>query len=108
MSWYLVSFIAVMTLATFLTRALPFLLFRRGGEHPLMAYIGRYLPPAIMLLLVIYCLQTVDFTQPPHGTPELLASGVVVAVHMLWRNSLISIGAGTALYMYLVQSGVLG
>lgn len=108
MSWYLVSFIAVMTSATFLTRALPFLLFRRGGEHPLMAYIGRYLPPAIMLLLVIYCLQTVDFTQPPHGTPELLASGVVVAVHMLWRNSLISIGAGTALYMYLVQSGVLG
>jgi len=107
MSWYLVGFIAVMALATCLTRALPFLLFRRGGDHPLMAYIGRYLPPAIMLLLVIYCMQAVDFTEPPYGAPELLASGMVVAVHLLWRNSLISIGTGTALYMYLVQSGLL-
>lgn len=107
MSWYLAGFIAVMALATFLTRVLPFLLLRQGGEHPLLGYIGRYLPPAIMLLLVIYCMKSVDFALPPHGAPELLASSLVVAVHLLWRNSLISIGTGTLLYMYLVQSGVL-
>lgn len=107
MSLYVAGLILVMALATFLTRALPFLLLR-GGGHPLLAYIGRYLPPAIMLLLVIYCLKDLDFSAPPHGAPELLASALVVAVHLLWRNALLSIGLGTGLYMYLVQTGVFG
>ena len=107
MSLYLIAFIAVMTAATFLTRVLPFLVFRGGAEHPLMLFIGRTLPPAIMLLLVIYCLKEVNFRQAPHGAPELLGLAAVVCLHLLWRNALVSIGGGTALYMYLVQSGVL-
>ena len=39
--------IAVMAVVTFLTRALPFLLFDRGGNPPkLVLYLGRVLPPA--------------------------------------------------------------
>ena len=104
MSSYLIGFILVMALATLLTRALPFLVFRRGGEHPLTLYIGRYLPPAIMLLLVIYCLQDVNFVDAPHGLAEILASALVVGLHVLWRNALISIGGGTVLYVVLVQT----
>ena len=38
--------IAVMAVVTFLTRALPFLLFDRGGEPPkVVLYLGRVLPP---------------------------------------------------------------
>ena len=107
MNEYLIGFIAVMTAATFLTRVLPFLVFRGGAEHPLMLYIGRMLPPAIMLLLVIYCLKDVEFLKAPHGAPELLSLTLVVLLHLCWRNALLSIGLGTAFYMYLVQSGVL-
>ncbi len=105
MNSYLIGFILVMALATLLTRALPFLVLRRGGEHPLALYIGRYLPPAIMLLLVIYCLQGVNLSEAPYGLAEILASALVVGLHLLWRNALLSIGGGTALYMVLVQTG---
>ena len=51
------SMIAVMAGVTFLTRALPFLLFDRG-EHPprVILYLGRVLPPAIIAMLIVYCL----------------------------------------------------
>ena len=42
-----VAAIAVMAIITFLTRALPFLLFDRGESPPkLVLYLGRVLPPA--------------------------------------------------------------
>ena len=41
------ALVAVMAVVTFLTRALPFLLFGRGGEPPqVVLYLGRFLPPA--------------------------------------------------------------
>ena len=57
--------IAVMAGVTFLTRALPFLLFDRG-EHPpgLVLYLGRVLPPAIIAMLIVYCLKGVSFAAP--------------------------------------------
>ena len=46
--------IAVMAVITFLTRALPFLLFDRGGNPPkLVLYLGRVLPPAIIAMLIV-------------------------------------------------------
>ena len=47
--------IAVMVGVTFLTRFLPFLLFDRGGKPPrIVLYLGRVLPPAIIMMLIIY------------------------------------------------------
>ena len=39
----------------------------------------------------------------PHGLPELIALTVLTALHLWKRNVLLSIGAGTVLYMVLVQ-----
>ncbi|MBO5918575.1 MAG: AzlD domain-containing protein, partial [Oscillospiraceae bacterium] len=52
--------IAVMAAVTFLTRALPFLLFDRG-EHPprIVLYLGQVLPPAVIAMLIVYCLKGV-------------------------------------------------
>ena len=48
----------IMALITFVTRALPFVLFDHG-DHPPKAvlYLGRVLPPAIIAMLVVYCLR---------------------------------------------------
>ena len=51
----LVSLIAVMAAVTFLLRALPFLAFRKKTPE-YVSYLGRVLPPAIIGMLVIYCL----------------------------------------------------
>lgn len=100
---YLLLFIAVMALATFATRALSFIVLHKVSDHPLLLYLGRYLPPVMMVLLVIYCFRDLRFTELTDGPAELLALTVVVVLH-LWRgNALLSIMAGTGLYMFLCQ-----
>ena len=105
--FYLPAVILVMAGATFLTLLPPFLLFRNRAEHPLINYLGRYLPPAIMTILVLYSLQGVDLAIPPFGARELIAVLVTLALHYWRRNSLLSIFGGTASYVLLVQSGAL-
>ena len=100
-----VAAIAVMAVITFLTRALPFLLFDRGESPPkLVLYLGRVLPPAIIAMLIIYCLRGVSFLTPGGWAPQLLCVGVVVALHLWKHNNLLSIFGGTVLYMVLVQA----
>ena len=97
--------IAIMAAVTFLTRALPFLLFDRGGNPPkLVLYLGRVLPPAIIAMLIVYCLRGVSFSTPGGWIPQLLCAAVVVVLHLWKHNNLLSIFGGTALYMVLVQA----
>ncbi|MDD2458379.1 MAG: AzlD domain-containing protein [Eubacteriales bacterium] len=99
-----VLIVALMALATMTTRFLPFILFPADKEtHPYVTYLGKVLPYAVIGLLVVYCLKGVDILAAPHGLPEALAIGVIVALQLWKGNSLVSIGAGTAVYMVLVQ-----
>lgn len=99
-----VALIAVMSLVTAALRFLPFLFFGGGRKVPsFVSYLGKVLPYAIMGMLVVYCLKDVSLVQPPHGLPELLAVLAVAGLHLWKRNALLSIGAGTVLYMLLVQ-----
>jgi len=99
--------IAVMTLATVATRALPFLMLRGREHHPLLAYLGKYLPGAVMTILVLFALRDVALFSNPYGIPEGLALSVTTGLHIWRRNALLSIAAGTATYMILVQSQLL-
>ena len=94
--------IAAMSIGTILLRFLPFLIIRKETP-PYIAYLGRVLPPAIIGMLVIYCLKDVNCTAAPFGLPELNASVCVVGLQVWRRNSLLSILAGTILYMFLTQ-----
>ncbi len=102
-SLYLISFILTMSVATFATRATPFILFHKQGEHPVLVFLGRYLPPAIMLLLLIYCVKDINWFVGKEGVNELTALTVVTVAHLAFRNPLISILLGTGLYMFLKQ-----
>ena len=66
--------IAVMAVVTVLTRALPGLLFDRGDHPPqLVLYLGRVLPPAIIAMLIVYCLRGITFASPAGWAPPLIA-----------------------------------
>ena len=94
--------IAAMSVTTILLRFLPFLVF--GKKTPkYVTYLGKVLPPAIIGLLVIYCLKDLRFSVQPYGIPELIAVACVVIVQVRKRSSLISILTGTAVYMLLLQ-----
>ena len=95
--------IAAMSIGTILLRFLPFLIIRKETP-PYIAYLGRVLPPAIIGMLVIYCLKDISPLEPPFGLPELIAAVCVVCAQVLRRNSLVSILAGTVIYMALIQT----
>ena len=96
--------IAVMAAVTFLTRALPFLLFDRGDHPPkVVLYLGRVLPPAIIAMLIVYCLKGVTFTTLGGWVPPLTAGLAAVLLHLWKGNDLLSIFGATVLYMALVQ-----
>ncbi len=94
--------IAVMALVTAALRFLPFLVFRK--QTPVyIVYLGRVLPAALIGMLVVYCLKDVWIASAPHGLPELLAATAVVLLQAWKKNSLLSILAGTLIYMLLTQ-----
>lgn len=99
------SFLTVLAvvLGTMLTRFLPFIIFPEDKTPPkFITFLGTVLPYAAIGLLVVYCLKNAVFT-PLHGLPEILSIGFIVIIHKLKKNTLLSIGAGTSLYMILVQ-----
>lgn len=106
---YIAAFIAVATLATFATRVIPFLFFERHTEHPLIQHLGRYLPAAVMALLAtVFLFRSGDWGLAALGLDALIPGALVVGVHLWRRNALLSIAIGTASYMAIQQTGVLG
>lgn len=96
--------IFLVAVGTFLTRLVPFLLFPDGKPLPkVVEDLGKLLPPAMMGLLVMYCLKDVSLFSAPHGLPEGIAILITTVLHLWKRNALVSIAAGTASYMVLVQ-----
>ncbi len=96
--------IAMVVLATMLTRFLPFLVFPAGRPTPkYIQYLGKALPPAVFGLLIVYCLKNVSIFTGSHGIPELIAIVLVVILHLWKRQMLLSIAGGTICYMLLVQ-----
>lgn len=101
------SFLVILTVAltTFATRVVPFLIFPKGKEIPAaIQYLGKVLTPAVIGMLVVYCLKATPVMKAPHGLPEAIAVAVTAGLHVWKRNNLLSIGAGTILYMVLIQA----
>ena len=99
------AMILVAAVCTFATRVAPFLLFNgKKPIPPIVRYLGEALPPAVIALLVVYCVKNVTWLAAPHGIPELLCIAVTALLHVWKRNYLLSIGVGTVLYMFLVQT----
>ena len=97
------ALVAVIAAVTMALRFAPFLLLR-GRETPkFIAYLGRVLPYAIMGMLVVYCLRGTAFSQIGNWLPQALSVALVVILHIWKKNTLLSIIAGTACYMILVQ-----
>ena len=96
--------IVVVGFTTFATRVIPFLLFPKGKEIPkTVQYLGKVLTPAVIGMLVVYCLKNTTVLEKPYAIPELISVVTVAVLHIWKRNNLLSIGVGTVLYMVLIQ-----
>ncbi len=95
--------IAVSAVITALLRGLPFVVFGSKKTPKLITFLGKFLPYAVMGMLVVYCLKDANFTSVPFALPEFIAIAAVALIHLWKRNTLISVAGGTVFYMFLVQ-----
>lgn len=89
---------------TFALRALPFLIFHGERKMPeFLTKLGAVLPAAIMAVLIVYCLKGIAVDWKTNALPQILAV-LTVGISYKWKhNTLISIVAGTAVYMLLIH-----
>ena len=96
--------IAIVATITILLRFIPFLVFNGKKESPkVITYLSNVLPFAIMAMLVVYCLKDISVITFPFGLPEIIASVIVILLHLWRKNTLLSISVGTIIYMLLIQ-----
>mgnify|MGYP000846409805 FL=1 len=96
--------IGVCSLASVLTRALPFLLLsEKKPTPPIIRYLGNVLPAAVFGMLIVYCLKDTSFLSGSHGLPEFAGILGTAVLHLKFRQMLLSIAGGTAVYMVLIQ-----
>jgi branched-subunit amino acid transport protein AzlD len=99
--------IAAMAAVTVFTRAFPFIFFRNRKPPEALDFVRDYIPPAVMMILVLSSFKDIKWASSPFGIPELACAGLVAILHLWKRNAMISIVGGTAVYMILTRSGIL-
>ena len=99
-----VLIVAVASLVTIALRFLPFMIFNGKRKTPdIILYLGKVLPYAIMGMLVVYCLKDMSFKAAADFVPQIIAGAVVVLSYVWKRNTLLSIGGGTLVYVLLMN-----
>ena len=81
------------TVGTVITRFLPPILFPHGKPLPkFLQELCTLLPPAMMGLLVVYCLKSVTPLAFPYGAPEAIAIAVTALLCPLLRKRIPGLG----------------
>ncbi|MDR3370650.1 AzlD domain-containing protein [Rhodoferax sp.] len=98
---YALGVMTAMAGVTFGLRALPFLAAKFLKKHPMVQQLGRFLPLAIMTLLLLHTLVG-NARDNPHGPwAELAAVSVALGLQWWQRHALLSILLATAVYVLL-------
>lgn len=100
---YMLGIVAVGFAVNYLLRALPFILFA-GRDRALPKWVerlGGVISPIIIAALVVYSYSGLAW----RSAWPYLAGALTVVLHLWKRNALVSIVAGTVLYMCLLNCG---
>ncbi|UUX34971.1 branched-chain amino acid transporter permease [Fundicoccus culcitae] len=96
--------IIVIAAGTILTRFIAFIIFPPHKTPPkFVQYLSKTLPAAVIGLLVVYAFKDTQLFAYPYALPEIIASIVLVIIHVWKRNTMLTIAISTLLYMFLVQ-----
>lgn len=90
-----------LVLVNTLIKYLPFIIFKNKTPD-IVIYLGKVLPKAIMAMLVIYCLKT-SIINITGEYITIVGALIVVAIHLVFKNTLLSVGLGTVIYMVLLH-----
>lgn len=101
---YLIAGVVIAGLVTLALRALPFAVLKPLRKSRFVQKIGEWMPAGILVILAVVMLKDSLTAAPGRLVPVAIASAVTVATHLLTkRRALISIAAGTACFVVLVN-----
>lgn len=101
---YALLAILVSGAATFLTRLLPFALFKGKRSMPKkLKKIAEILPSAIIAVLLIYGMSSPLAKGISSSVAAIIALSVAILFHLKWHNTLLSMFSSTAAYMLLIK-----
>ena len=101
-----VGAIVAMGLVTFVLRGLPFVAAKWLQKNNLVMRLGKFLPLAIMTLLLVHAVMG-SANAPGQGPwPELVSVALVVAVQWRTRHALLSMLVGVGSYV-LLKNGLI-
>ena len=96
--------ILIAACVTVCIRALPFLIFRRKQQIPaFVRSVGEQLPRATMMMLIVYCLKDVSFTQVHLWLPAAAGILVTVLLQVYRKKMMLSVFGGTMVYMLMLR-----
>lgn len=95
--------IALMGAITWGLRALPFFFKDWLNAHPLVDYIKSRFPLLMMLILVVYASEAYKAQHWMDIQTAVLCMGLTAALQFFFRNALLSLFAGVALYVVMVN-----
>lgn len=98
---YVVTVLLAMGAVTLLLRALPFLAAQWLKRHPMVSRVGRVLPLSIMTLLTVHAAVGGAASHAAGPWPECVALGLVITLQVWRGQALLSMAAGTAVYVCL-------
>ncbi|MCR5253523.1 MAG: AzlD domain-containing protein [Treponema sp.] len=90
-------------LIVFCERLFPFALFSRRKPGNMIHIFERYIPPLVMIGLLIYSLRDVRFAAISGWLPQFSAISFTIVTYLWKKNSLVSIFGATIIYMILIR-----
>lgn len=104
MTWYLIAAIAIGGVITLGLRAIPFAMLKPLRRSKFVRTLGQWMPAGILLILAVVVLRDEFVARAGQWWIVLAAAAVTVGVHLfLGRRVLLSVAAGTACYVVLVN-----
>ena len=90
-------------LIVFGERLFPFAIFSKRKPGKLIHIFERYIPPIVMIGLLIYSLRDVRFASLAQWVPQISAIAFTIVTYLWKKNSLVSIFGATIIYMILIR-----
>ncbi|GHH10161.1 branched-chain amino acid transporter permease [Streptomyces lanatus] len=102
---YLVAVLAIVFTLTLALRAVPFAVLGRLRDSAVVTRLAVWMPVGILAVLAVTALHGTLTTEPRGRWCALLAVAVTVGTHLAFgRRTIVSVGAGTAVYVLLLNA----
>ncbi|MFG2743920.1 branched-chain amino acid transporter permease [Streptomyces chartreusis] len=102
---YPVAVLAIVFGITLALRAVPFAVLGRLRESAVVRRLAMWMPVGILAVLAVTALHGTIATDPHGAGNALLAVAVTIGAHLAFgRRTILSVGAGTAVYVVLLNA----